>query len=185
MAAGKKKNTGGRTKASGDPPLEPLALKPLLETARVGEILDGYKCDSCSQAGTTHRQDLIFLLPQVYIVHINRAGIGGEIGGDHGDIRHGNPVSFPDSLNLKDCGLLLAPDTPLDWNLEPCSVEFDLFGACFHRGKAPMQFSAQTALSVAHPTCPLLLLNYTLLVLHRHVGTLWALRSLHEAQGDR
>lgn len=72
--------------------------------------------------------------PQVYIVHINRAGIGGEIGGD-GYIRHANPVSFPDTLNLRDCGLLLTPDTPLDWNLEPCSTEYDLFGACFHRGK--------------------------------------------------
>lgn len=72
--------------------------------------------------------------PQVYIVHINRAGIGGEIGGE-GYIRHANPVSFPDTLDLRDCGLLLNPDTPLDWNLEPCSTEYDLFGACFHRGK--------------------------------------------------
>ena len=71
---------------------------------------------------------------QVYIVHINRAGIGGEIGGE-GYIRHANPVSFPDTLDLRDCGLLLNPDTPLDWNLEPCSTEYDLFGACFHRGK--------------------------------------------------
>ena len=70
----------------------------------------------------------------MYIVHINRAGIGGEIGGE-GYIRHANPVLFPDTLDLRDCGLLLNPDTPLDWNLEPCSTEYDLFGACFHRGK--------------------------------------------------
>jgi hypothetical protein len=67
------------------------------------------------------------------VVHINRASIGGEIGGD----RHANPVNFPDVLDLRKCGLLLTPDTPFDWNLRPCSTEYELFGACFHRGKGP------------------------------------------------
>lgn len=63
-----KKPSGGSTKSKGaqaDPPLQLLELQPLLRNAREGEILDGYKCDDCSQTGTTHRRDLIFILPQV------------------------------------------------------------------------------------------------------------------------
>ena len=43
-------------------------------------------------------------------------------------------MNFPDVLDLRKCGLLLTPQTPFDWDLQPCSTEYELFGACFHRG---------------------------------------------------
>ena len=63
----KKPGAGGNKpkRFQAEPPLQPLELQPLLTNARDGEVLDGYKCDNCSQTGTTHRRDLIFLLPQV------------------------------------------------------------------------------------------------------------------------
>jgi hypothetical protein len=61
------------SKKNSDPPLQPLELQLMLESG-IGELLDGYKCDSCSQAGTTSRRDLIFLLPQVsYAIMIDDA----------------------------------------------------------------------------------------------------------------
>ena len=173
-AAKPAKRKKGRRKKAPDPPLQTLQLRAMLKDA-VEEKLEGYRCDSCSRMGTTQRRDLIFLLPQVtpprirfatrraaaertgarvlrgwqiYIIHINRAGIGGEIGGD----RHGNPVEFPDTLDLRECGMLLTPDTPLDWNLQPCSTEYQLFGACFHRGAWLAAASARAQKSPA-PFC--------------------------------
>lgn len=62
---------GNKSKRSqADPPLPPLDLQLLLKNARDGEVLDGYKCDNCSQTGTTHRRDLIFLLPQVCYLYL-------------------------------------------------------------------------------------------------------------------
>ena len=74
-ATNDKKVSSGSTKPKGaqvDPPLQLLELQPLLRNAREGEILDGYKCDSCSQTGTTHRRDLIFILPQVRCMHTSQ-----------------------------------------------------------------------------------------------------------------
>jgi hypothetical protein len=55
----------GRPKSEPEEPLEELDLEQLLGLAKIGENLDGYRCDHCSQTGTTHRADLIFVLPQV------------------------------------------------------------------------------------------------------------------------
>ena len=105
-------------------PYSSLPMKSLLEQNFRPQRPEAFKCEKCGRADETQIQAKICRLPQVFAVHINRAG--------RSEHRIDTSVDFADSIDLSE--LLLADGVALNYDMDRCSSTYQLQAACFHQG---------------------------------------------------
>jgi len=108
----------------------PIELSDLVRRGSRTLSAEGYRCGNaeCGRVGTSIHTMKYLRLPSILILHINRA----EADGSRCEVR----LSFPQCLDLGECGAVAHFGSALDRNLEPCSTSYRLVGAVFHRGRS-------------------------------------------------
>ena len=101
----------------------PLSL--LLREQTGLEIPPDFRCDCCGAVGTTKFREALARLPEILVVHLNRATMDGG--------RLSTSVDFEDELDLAPC-LMFPASAPADYHLNRCGSRYRLYAACVHRG---------------------------------------------------
>jgi len=103
-----------------------VPLTDLLEVNARPQRPDAFVCEGCNACSSTVVEDKLLRLPEVFVVHINRA--------DKLNRRIETSVDFPDSLDLG--SILLSPDQPYDSRMQACASSYVLQAVCFHQGQS-------------------------------------------------
>eukprot|EP01048_Picozoa_sp_COSAG05_P004085 COSAG05_NODE_208_length_14084_cov_4.973671_2_plen_998_part_00 len=104
------------------------SLLDLIKICTEKEVLEGFKCDSCKAISTTNKCTVLVRLPSVYIVRLNRR--------THDEQRVTCSIDFPDELDLSPRMHIGVLGPPIDFEGNPCSTKFRLYGAIFHYGRS-------------------------------------------------
>jgi len=105
------------------------AVAPVLELLQANaqpQRPESFICEGCNTLSSTDVEDKLLRLPEVFVVHINRA--------DRYDRRIDTPVDFPEQIDLDT--ILLSTGCAYDGRMERCASTYTLQAICFHQGQS-------------------------------------------------